>query len=71
MNFQELLQKYIKERQKEVIELLGGEVIELTLFATWLDKMAAQTSAQPDNVPETEDNDGQYIDASGRLWVQQ
>ncbi len=47
MDYQEMLQKYIVERQKSEQKLIGGEVIELTLFASWLNKYAAQQSVQP------------------------
>ena len=46
MDYQELLKKYITERQESEQKLVGGEVIELTLFASWLNKNAAQQSVQ-------------------------
>ena len=53
MDYQELLRKYIVERQASEQKLIGGEVIELTLFASWLNKNASQQSFAPDAPPET------------------
>ena len=52
MDYQELLRKYITERQESEQKLIGGEVIELTLFASWLNKNAAEQKRVLD-LPET------------------
>ena len=55
MDYQELLRKYITERQESEQKLVGGEVIELTLFASWLNKNAAQQSVHADPPSACED----------------
>lgn len=63
MDYQELLQKYIVERQASEQKLIGGEVIELTLFASWLNKNASQQSFAPDWLPLTPEQVDEDLDA--------